>query len=90
MSEHNSKRSDAKFCSDQCRNDHHNERRRLLRQANAVMDYLYSMKQARQSTSDKANLALAQKLIETITEATATGDYAMADKRINRLKKDTS
>ena len=82
------KQASAMYCSDQCRLDHHNERRKAFRNANQLLNALDTLIEI-QASSDKYNCSTATRLRDILRTAADTGNTAAADKAIKRLKEAT-
>ena len=81
------KNSHSRFCDDTCRSNHHNEKRKLLRQMTIITGALDVLRDVEQTSQDASNIELAAALRELVTDASKFKDKQTIQWHIAQLKK---
>lgn len=77
----NQKSRTARFCSDQCRYDATNEKRRIKRQSDLIAEYIFQLKMTVQETKNQQNRAIAESAISALDTLTSDFDFPEYDKK---------
>jgi len=76
----------ARFCSDTCRYASANERKKLYRQANASAEYFSALLNTANSTQDKQNKVIADRLIDALQSFATHHNLADLDGMVSAIK----